>query len=148
MSSEVVLSLQTTLPAAKVGPTTFCFRFLATSNHSEWPDVGKISKAWLTLLCLLDAQTPALKLVTIESLDGACGSRLLSKLDEGKSSRATSIAVGWQVYLCHLANFSEKTFELALRRIVAQVPNKNLCVNDNLLSRRLCTTPVSCSLTY
>jgi hypothetical protein len=71
MSSEVVLSLQTTLPAAKVGPTTFCFRFLATSNHSEWPDVGKISKAWLTLLCLLDAQTPALKLVTIESLDGA-----------------------------------------------------------------------------
>jgi hypothetical protein len=72
--------------------------------------------------------------VAIEPLDGRCGSLLLSEFDEGKSSWTTGIAVGRQKYLYHLPSSRKKTFKLALHRIVAQVPYKNLGANDDLLS--------------
>jgi hypothetical protein len=72
--------------------------------------------------------------LAVESLDGLCGSRLLGKFDEGKSSWTTGAAVAGQEYLYHLPHFRKKAFKLVLRCIVAQVPDKNLGADDALLS--------------
>lgn len=79
-------------------------------------------------------KAPAFQLVAVELLDGFCGSRLLSKLDESEPSWTTSIAVSWQEYLYHLTHFRKQTFKLVSRRIVAQVSDEDLGANDDLLS--------------
>ena len=88
----------------------------------------------LPLLCFLDPETPSIELLAIKSLDGLCSSRLLGKFDEGKSSWTTGTVVVGQEYLYHLSHFRKQAFNLVLRRIVAQVPDKNLGADDDLLS--------------
>jgi hypothetical protein len=99
-----------------------------------WPPVKRIRGAALPLLCFLDTEAPTIELLAVESLDGLCGSRLLGKFDEGKSSWTTGTAVVGQEYLYHLPHFRKKAFKLVLRRIVTQVPDKNLGADDALLS--------------
>lgn len=82
-----------------------------------------------------------MELVAVEPLDGLCGSHLLTELDEAKPPWATGDAVEWQEHLCHMAHLRKDAFEIVLRRIVAQIPNKDLGVNDDLLTCRLSSTP-------
>jgi len=81
---------------------------------------------------LPDTNIPAFELVTVELLDGLCSICLLGKLDEGKSPWTTGTAVVRQKYLYHLPYFRKKALKLVLRRIVTQVPDKNLTANDDL----------------
>ena len=90
--------------------------------------------AALLLLCFADMKSPTVELMAFELLDGLCDSRLLGELDEGKPSWTTGIAIIRQEYLYHLPHFRKKTLKLALRCIVAQVPDENLVANDDLLS--------------
>jgi len=86
---------------------------------------------------LVDTKIPAFKLVAVQPLDGFCGSRLLGEFDEGESPWTPRNAVGWQEYPDHLAHLRKKAFELALRRIEAQVPDEHFGANGDLLSSRL-----------
>jgi hypothetical protein len=91
---------------------------------------------------LAHPKTPALELVAVEPLDSLCASLLLGEFNKGKTSCAAGVTVDWQGYLCHVTDFRKKSFKIVLRRIVAQVPNKNLGANDDLLTSGLSTTPI------
>jgi hypothetical protein len=86
------------------------------------------------------------ELVAVEPFNSLCGSRLLGELDKAKPLCATRDAVKWQSHLYYVAHVGKKFFQILLRRIVAQIPNKNFGANDNLLSRRLSTASRYCGL--
>jgi len=88
-----------------------------------------------------------MELVAVEPLDSLCASPLLGEFDKAKPSCTTGVAVDWQSHLCHVAYFRKKSFEIVLRCIVAQVPNKNLGADDALLPSRLPAASTSCGLT-
>jgi hypothetical protein len=102
----------------------------------------------LSLLGLAYPKTPTVEFVAVELFDSLCGSRLLGELDKAKPSCATGDAVERQNHLCHVAHVGKKFFQILLRRIVAQIPYKNFGANDDLLSSRLSTPSMPCSLTH
>lgn len=132
--------LEAPLPGANVAATPLWLESPRTSTRSEGPGVRKNGGA-PSLLRFVDPNIPPLELVTVQFLDSPCGSRLLGEFDEGESSRATGIAVGRQEYSHHLARFREKSFQLALGRIEAQVTHEHFGANDGLLSRKWLIAP-------
>jgi hypothetical protein len=79
--------------------------------------------------------------VAVKPLHCLCGSPLLGELDEGKSPGTTGNVIEGHRHLRHLAYLRKKFVEIVLRRIVAQIPNKKLRANNDLLPSRL--SPVS-----
>jgi hypothetical protein len=102
----------------------------------------------LPFLCLAYPKTPSVELLAVEPFDSLYGSHLLGELDKAKPFCTTGNAVERQSHLCHMAHFGKKSFKLLLRCIVAQIPNKNLGADNDLLVGRFRATTLSRCPTY
>lgn len=125
-----LVRLEPALLAAKAAATPLWLGPFGTSRHRGRSPVDEARNPRTALLGLVDAKRPAVKLVAVEPLDGLVGGRFFGKLHETESSGTTGGAVRRKKYLDDIAHLRKKTFELALRCIVAQIADKDLGAND------------------
>src|SRR5262249_53249869 len=82
--------------------------------------------ARFTGLRFVDREGTATKLFALEPLNGGSSRLTVRHLNEAKPTRATRIAVGYEINLVHNSILLKELAEVMVRRTVRQIANKNV----------------------